>query len=145
MIRKISKKDRENYLKMAADFYSSAAVLHPIPERYLLDTFDEIMRSNEYLEGYFFEYRGSTAGYALLAKSFSQEAGGPVLWIDELYVKPEYRCHGIGHEFFRYIRDAARGVKRLRLEVESSNQKAVSLYKRMGFKDLPYRQMIEDL
>ena len=36
------------------------------------------------------------AGYALLAKTFSQEAGGLVVWLDEMYVRPAYRSKGLG-------------------------------------------------
>ena len=104
------------------------------------------MRSDRYAAAYILEYENKTAGYALLAKTFSQEAGGMVLWIEELYIMPEYRCRGLGHEFFSYLKDnLCNNVKRLRLEAESSNTKAISLYKRLGFEDLPYSQMIKDL
>ncbi len=146
MIRKIKEEDKQDYLEMAENFYSSDAVDHNIPEKYIADTFDELMKSDRYTAGYIMEYENTTVGYALLAKTFSQEAGGTVLWIDELYVKPGYRSSGVGKEFFAYLRNHLPGnVKRIRLEVEDSNQKAVSLYRRMGFESLPYSQMIIDL
>ncbi|PYG88789.1 acetyltransferase (GNAT) family protein [Ruminiclostridium sufflavum DSM 19573] len=146
MIRKIREEDKQFYLKMSKDFYSSDAVYRNIPEVFIMNTFDELMRSDNYLSGYIMEHENCTAGYALLARSFSQEAGGMVLWIDELYVMPQYRCCGLGHEFFSYLEgNLCYNVKRLRLEVEDSNEKAVSLYERMGFKNLPYSQMIKEL
>lgn len=146
MIRKIRKGDRAEYIAMAKDFYSSDAVFRPIPDRHITATFDELMRSEDYAAAYIFEAGGATAGYALLAKTFSQEAGGMVLWIDELYVKPEYRGRGLGHEFFAFLqRGAALKFKRFRLEVEDGNEAAASLYRRVGFGGLPYAQMIRDL
>ena len=146
MIRRVKEADRPVYLDMAKNFYSSEAVYHNVPERHFIDTFDELMRSDNYAIGYIMEYETNVAGYALLAKTFSQEAGGMVLWIDELYVMPEYRCYGLGYEFFAYLKSNLHdNVKRIRLEVEDSNKKAISLYKRLGFEDLPYSQMIEDL
>lgn len=146
MIRKIKIEDKPYYLEMAQYFYSSEAVQHNVPERHFLDTFNELMRSDEYTAGYMMEYEGNKAGYALLAKTFSQEAGGMVLWIDELYVMPEYRCCGLGHEFFCYLKsNLCDHVKRIRLEVEDTNKKAISLYRSMGFDDLPYSQMAKDL
>lgn len=146
MIRKIRKEDRSFYLDMAEDFYSSDAVCHPIPEKYMIDTFHALMRPDPCLAGYIMEQESERAGYALLAKTFSQEAGGVVLWIDELYVMPEYRCCGLGHEFFSYVKNnLCDHVRRIRLEVEDRNQKAISLYKSMGFGGLPYAQMIKDL
>ena len=145
MIRKIRKEDKEAYLEMSTAFYSSEAVCHNVPGKYLADTFDELMRSDNYEIGYIFEYQNNIAGYALLSKTFSQEAGGLVVWIDELYSKPEYRCHGLGHEFFNFIIDNLKpDIKRIRLEVRENNVKAISLYKKMKFDKLPYLQMIKD-
>lgn len=146
MIRKIRKSDKSFYLDMAKNFYCSDAVHHNIPETNISNTFNELMRSDNYAVGYIMEYENHTAGYALLTKTFSQEAGGMVLWIDEIYVMPEYRCRSLGHEFFSYLKNnLCDNVKRIRLEVEDSNKKAVSLYKSIGFEDLPYSQMIKDL
>ena len=146
MIRKIRKEDKSFYLDMAKNFYSSDAVYENIPEKHFTNTFSELMRSDNYTAGYIMEYESNIAGYALLAKTFSQEAGGMVLWIEELYVKPEYRSCGLGHEFFSYLRNnLCDNIKRIRLEVEDSNKRAISLYKSMGSKYLPYSQMIKDL
>jgi len=145
MIRKIRKEDKSFYFDMAKNFYSSDAVYHNVPEKHIINTFNELMRSDNYATGYIMEYESNIAGYALLAKTFSQEAGGMVLWIEELYVMPEYRCCGLGHEFFSYLKNnLCDNIKRIRLEVEDSNKKAISLYKNMGFKNLPYSQMIND-
>ena len=94
---------------------------------------------------YIFESGGKVAGYALLAKTYSQEAGGLVMWIEEIYVMPEFRGNGIGKAFFSYIlQNKPYGVKRFRLEVEKENAGAVRLYKSFGFKFLDYDQMIID-
>ena len=146
MIRKIGQEDKERYIEMAKDFYSSEAVYQNVPELHFADTFNELMTSDQYVSGYMIEHGNNIAGYALVAKTYSQEAGGIVLWIDELYILPEYRGCGLGHEFFAYVQDdMPRDVKRLRLEVEDCNTKAISLYKKLGFKDLPYSQMMKDL
>lgn len=44
------------------------------------------------------------AGYALLAKMFSQEAGGEVIWIDEIFVLPQFRSIGLGSEFLNLLK-----------------------------------------
>ncbi|MCI1966020.1 MAG: GNAT family N-acetyltransferase [Oscillospiraceae bacterium] len=145
MIRKLRKEDQAAYFQMAQDFYSSDAVDHMLPRSHFENTFRELMRSEEYAQAFFLEYEGNVAGYALLAKSFSQEAGGVVVWIEELYIKPEYRSHGLCHEFYAFLKERLAGrVKRFRLEVEDSNQRAIALYRRLGFQNLPYGQMIQD-
>jgi GNAT superfamily N-acetyltransferase len=65
--------------------------LHPVPDTHFEATFSELMASDTYAECFFFEEDNKPVGYALLAKTFSQEAGGLTLWIEELFVLPEYR------------------------------------------------------
>lgn len=145
MIRLIKKDDKEIFLELVTKFYQSDAVLHPIPREYHLTTFEELIRSDVYLNGYIFECENAIAGYAITAKTFSQEAGGIVVWIDEIYILPQYRAKGIGQEFFKYLEDQEQPtIKRIRLEVEEENLKAISLYRRLGFVPLEYKQMIKD-
>ena len=145
MIRPITSNDYQEYLSMATEFYNSDAVLHPIPESYIEKTFYEFTTSNTYAQGYLFEYEGEPAGYALLAKTYSQEAGGIVIWIEELYVRPRYQNKGIGREFFDYLdKITYDSVARLRLEVEDDNKKAIALYERLGFNPLNYSQMVKE-
>ena len=145
MIRKMRSEDKKIYLEMAREFYHSDAVLHPIPDTYFERTADEALRSDDYAEIFLFECENEAAGYGLIAKTFSQEAGGMVWWIEEVYVREAFRSKGIGREFFAYldgIKDSA--VTRMRLEVEEDNTRAVALYKKLGYKPLEYAQMIKD-
>lgn len=145
MIRKIEKKDRDLYITLAEEFYRAGVTLDVVDTKNIEATFDELMRSDEYAECYIIEHEGNTAGFALLAKTFSQEAGGMVIWIEELYLRPEYRSLGLGSEFFKFLEDnKADNIKRLRLEVEEENTRVVKLYKRMGFKMFAYDQMVKE-
>ena len=143
MFRKITEKDRELYISYADTFYHTDAVNAPVPENNYRATFDELMRSDVYAEGYVFEYDGKPCGYALLAKTFSQEAGGLMVSVEELYIDPEYRSRGIVTEFFDWLKSKPE-IMRLRLEVEDYNERAIRLYKRIGFEMSPYQQMIID-
>ena len=142
MIRKINSGDRSLFLRMTEDFYNSEAVLCSVPSEHHEATFNELMRSDEYLECYIFECAGELAGYALLTKSFSQEAGGPVVWLDELYVTPQHRGKGLAREFLSFMEQEIPAA-RYRLEVEPDNKRAASLYRRQGFSTLPYIQMVK--
>lgn len=145
MIRKIRKEDKTDYIKMAQDFYSSDAVCHNISQKYMENAFAELMRSDVYAEGYILEWEERAAGYALLAKTFSQEAGGMVLWLEEIYICPTFRGNGLGQEFLDFLRQYAAGkFKRIRLEADPDNEGARSLYYRMGFDELSYFQMVMD-
>ena len=145
MIRLIASTDRQQYIAMCREFYSGDAVLHPVPENYFQRTFDALMEHSPYAAAYIIEQNGETAGYALLAKSFSQEAGGIVIWIEELYIRPQFQGRGLGTAFFRFLEEQNDGtVKRYRLEYEPDNVRGAALYRRLGFTPLAYGQMIKE-
>ena len=141
LIRRIKETDRDIYMRMTEEFYSSPAVLHTVPEKFRSDTFEEIIKGSPFADCLLFEENGKTVGYALLAKTFSQEAGGTVVWVEELMLMPEYRGKGAGTSFFEYLK-ANYPAKRYRLEAEPENEGAVRLYKRIGFEELGYTQYV---
>ena len=144
MIRKLTPQDHVLFLDLCREFYHSSAVMHPIPESYYENTFQELMRSEVYTQCYILEYEGQHAGYALLSKSYSAEAGGMVVWIEELYLRPDFRSHGIGSEFFAFL-EQEHPAARYRLEIEPDNERAAKLYRSRGYEVLPYVQMIKDI
>ena len=147
MVRKITRADQDAFLRLSEIFYASAAVMHNIPEDYHKKAFEELMRSDEYAEGYILETDGKTVGFGLTAKTYSREAGGKVLWLEELFVLEEYRSCGLGKEFFAIAEADARekGFARIRLEVEEENVRARTLYERLGYQPLGYCQMVKEL
>lgn len=144
MVRKMTAADRAAYLAMAGEFYASDAVHAPIPAERFSRTFDEAMRSDRYVGLYMLETEGRAVGYALTARTYQQEAGGEVVWIDEIYVRPEGRSRGLGREFLAYVAERS-GAARLRLEVAADNVRAKALYAAMGYEELPYEQMYRQL
>ena len=143
-IRKPTPNDREAYIKLAEQFYSSEAVLHSVDRSCFENTFDEFIASDRYVECFLFEVDDSIAGYALITKTFTQEVGGLVYWIDELFILPQFRGRGIGHRFFEYILSLS-GPKRFRLEVTAKNEGAIRLYRSLGFTPLDYSQFVKDV
>lgn len=145
MIRKLEEKDRQLYIEMAREFYHSDAVLHPVPDSHFAKTAAESLNGSRCAEIYILEYDSAPAGYALTARSFSQEAGGFVVWIEEIYIREPYRSKGLGREYFNYIeKEKDRDTVRIRLEVEEKNERAKSLYRQLGYEVLDYVQMIKD-
>ncbi len=142
-MRKIKATDRDLFLTLSREFYNSSAVLHPIPEQFHENTFNELMKSDLYLDGYILEADGEAAGFALLNKMFCHEAGGLVIWIEELYVRPQFQRRGLGSAFFEWMQRSLPAA-RYRLEVEPENERACALYSRMGFEKLEYMQMHKD-
>lgn len=143
MFRRITAGDWELYRRYVDIFYHTDVVNAPVPTENYRATFDEMLRSDDYVTGYIFEYDGTPCGFALLSKTFSQEAGGKSVTIEEIYIDPEYRSKGLATEFFEWLK-SDESIMRLRLEVEDYNEGAKRLYERMGFELLPYLQMVID-
>ncbi len=141
MVRRVTVADRQIYLDLADAFYHSEAVLHPISKKNITAAFDEMVHSDCYLEGYIFEEDNIPAGFGLIAKTFSQEAGGLVIWVEDLFVLPQYRSKGLAAKFFEHLFAVHAGAKRFRLEVTRDNR-AAALYERMGFLRLDYQSMV---
>ena len=132
--------------EMMRDFYDSPAILHDVSEEVLRRDIDACTSDNPYMEGLVFRAHGGIAGYAMLAKSFSTEFGGICIWIEDLYMKPEYRGGGIGTQFFGYLEKTYQGqAVLLKLEVERGNTWAIEVYKKCGYRELPYMEMIKEL
>lgn len=143
MIRRITENDRELYYQYADKFYNSDVVNAPVPKINYELTFDEFMRSDDYVWCYIFECDNVACGFAMLSRTFSQEAGGISVTVEEIYIDEEYRNRGIGTQFFEYMKENIPAA-RYRIEVEHDNEKAKRLYERMGFEVLPYVQMVID-
>ncbi len=145
MITQLTKEYKEEYLELVNEFYHSEAVLHPVPFQYMEATYQEAVNNSPYVGCYLYLVDQIPVGYMLLSYSFSAEAGGKVVWLEELYIKKQYRGQGIGHQFLKYLNDeVVKDKARVRLEVEPDNERALKLYKSQGFEILPYLQMIKD-
>ena len=86
MLKRFTKEDKNEYFELAESFYHSDAVLHPVPYSHLEATFNELMTSSPFLDACKIIYNNTTVGFALFAITYSQEAGGKVLWLEELYI-----------------------------------------------------------
>lgn len=145
-IRNFTQDDRDAVMAMVDTFYHSPAVDHEIPASHTADVFDEMCDGgSDRIRGLIIEHQGKMAGYCSLSFGYSTEAGGTVVILEEGYVLPAYRSLGLGGELLNFIKNDYRGkAARLRLEVAPTNTRAIALYERMGFKVLPYVQMIAE-
>lgn len=144
LIRNFCPDDREEILALVTEFYTSPGVLHQIPVQYFADAFDEMVANRGLLRGLaVVGDDGKLVGYCQLTFSYSTEAGGKVVWIEELYFTPACRGLGYGSAVLEFIRNEYAGkAARLRLEVVPENTGALHLYERFGFEQLGYQQMI---
>lgn len=139
-IRVMTKKDKSGVLEMMRVFYASPAVFTNGSEEVFLNDIENCINDNPFLEGYIIEDEKDIQGYAMIAKSFSTEFGKMCIWIEDLYIKDEYRGFGIGNMFMEFIIQKYTDCI-FRLEAEEENERAIKLYKKHGFTVLPYLEM----
>jgi GNAT superfamily N-acetyltransferase len=77
----------------------------------------------------------SPVGYAVLCFGYSLEWLGRDAFVDEIYLREEYRGRGWGRKTMSFLEDAARGlgVRALHLGVVEGNETALRLYEAIGF------------
>jgi GNAT superfamily N-acetyltransferase len=74
------------------------------------------------------------AGFALFFHNFSTFAGKPGLYLEDLFVLPEYRGKGIGKALLIYLAKLAveRGCGRFEWVVLDWNSSAIDFYRKLG-------------
>ncbi len=140
-IRPMTLADKQAVIEMMRTFYSSPAVHTDGSGEIFEADVDYCTNGSPYLEGYIFDREGQTLGYAMVAKSFSTEFGKPCIWIEDLYIKEQFRGMGIGQQFLKMM-DIKYADAVIRLEVEEENSHAVHVYEKGGYQRLPYEEMI---
>lgn len=140
VIRKMIREDKNTIVDMMRVFYASPAVFTDGSDEIFEADVENCVNDSPYLEGFVFEENGEIQGYGMIAKSFSTEFGKPCIWIEDLYLKPDYRGLGFGSKFFEYLEENYTDCI-FRLEVEEENERAIHVYEKNGFTVLPYMEM----
>ncbi|MDE6504671.1 MAG: GNAT family N-acetyltransferase [Clostridia bacterium] len=134
--RLMTENDKDEYFSMSREFYAAGVTNSVISDGGREKFWKEIVLG-EIVKGYFLIYGNEVAGYSICCLSASQEACGRLLWLDELYIKKQFRGKGIGTEFFRFLENTDE-YNYIRLEVEHDNARAMKLYKSLGYADAKY-------
>lgn len=134
--------DFDAYLALSREFYASSATDHPVPEINFQRSFDETISGSSLARGWMIQEspEGPMVGYFLASLTWSNEFGGRIAWLEELYLRPETRGRGLGSKVFQAVIEelkAKDGVVGFRLEVTPDNP-AVNIYKNYGFTSVPY-------
>jgi GNAT superfamily N-acetyltransferase len=77
---------------------------------------------------------GEPVGFALFFTSFSTFLGRPGLYLEDIFVEPDYRGKGIGKALLKHLATIARERNYGRMEwaVLDWNQPAIGFYQRLG-------------
>ena len=142
-IRDFEAKDEELFYNMASLFHGSDAVVYgEINPEALRTTFNHCITSSPFVRGYFICCGDTVCGYALLTFSYSNEYGGKIMIIDEIYIMGEHRKKGLAGRFIQAIVfEHQHDVVYVEVEVKKDNSGAINLYKKFDFKFNDYLLM----
>lgn len=133
--RRMEEADREVVAGMIMAFYEEAGGGEFMNPGMIERTFRQLAAHPDYGWVEVFEAQGRIIGYALLVNFWSNEYGGIVLNIDELYVVPGARGGGVGTAFLNHLAAGHPGdLAALKLEVLPYNRRALRLYEKLGFR-----------
>lgn len=79
-------------------------------------------------------WQGQVAGFCLYFHNYSTFLAQPGLYIEDIFVRPAFRAHGIGKELFKEAAAIAkaRGCGRMEWWVLDWNTPAIAFYNRLG-------------
>jgi len=84
------------------------------------------------------EADGKAVGYAIFCGNFSTFAGRGGLYIEDIYIKPDFRGKGFGKALFKAVAKLAyeRGCPRMEWMCLDWNKPSIEFYERLGAKQL---------
>jgi len=120
---------------MMKDFY--AIDFYPFDEEMTIGNFEKFILNENYGTCFKIVFENEIAGYIILVKYFSFEFGGEILFLDELFVKPEFQGKSLGKKALEFVKDYSveNNFKVVLLEIENHNDKAKKLYAHYGFQN----------
>jgi GNAT superfamily N-acetyltransferase len=98
------------------------------------DFLRELTAENPVIHVLIAEWNGQPAGFALYFFNFSTFVGRPGLYLEDLFVRPTLRQHGIGRALLRALARVARerNCGRMEWAVLDWNEPALKFYRSLG-------------
>jgi ribosomal protein S18 acetylase RimI-like enzyme len=134
IVRKYELTDRLCLHKLIHALYIEDSSNSSMTNKKIEMTIEKLSANTEKGKILLFDLNDETIGYSILINYWSNEYGGNILFIDEIYILPEHRNNGIATSYFAWLKTQMKDTKALQLEVIPGNQNALRLYIRLGFK-----------
>ena len=103
------------------------------------DLQEHLFGNRTYAEAIIAQWEDKTVGFALFFPNYSTFLTKPGIYLEDLFVLPDYRRRGIGTAMISYLGKlaVARDVGRLEWSVLDWNQNAIAFYEKIGATVLP--------
>ena len=132
VVRRASPEDVPALVGLMEEFYAEAD--YPLDWKWAAASFARLLGDEALGAAWIAHHAGEPAGYVVLTVRHSMEYGGPDGWVDDLFVRPAYRRHGLARAALEalFAECERRGVLAVHVEVGRENDAARPLYEGFG-------------
>ena len=131
--------DDDSIAEMCFRLYIEDPGPSPIPPENIYRTLATLRRDPARGRAVVLDIDGKISAYALLIAFWSNELGGDICEVDELFVAPEHRNQGYGSSLFDAIAQGdlwGGAIAAIALGTTTHNANARRLYERLGFSEI---------
>jgi GNAT superfamily N-acetyltransferase len=133
-VRPATPADGDTWLALVDALADYEKLARPTPEarqRLLHDAFGP---EPHRIQVYVAEVEERAVAYAITCETYSSFLALPTLYLEDIFVLPDARRHGVGRTMFRYLAGEAvrRGCGRMEWVVLDWNQLAIDFYDKLG-------------
>ena len=133
-IRFAKREDTELILKFIKELADYEKLLHEVTAD--KETLENSLFDKEMAEVIIGEYDGKAVGFALFFHNFSTFLGKAGIYLEDLYVRPEFRGRGFGKKLLSFLAELTvkRDCGRLEWWVLDWNKDSIDFYESLGAK-----------
>ena len=119
-------------IDLMAEFYGESSF--PLDRAWAAQAFAELLKDSSRGAVWLLEVDGAPAGHVVLSVRFAMEFGGLLGYIDDLFVKQDYRRRGVARAGLDVLLEECRrrGCRAIHVEVAPDNVAANALYRSYG-------------
>ena len=136
VVRRATQADIGTLVELMREFYSESG--YSLDRQNAEGAFSELLRNSDLGCVWLAEQQGAAAGHVVLTLHYIMEHAGFSAYIDDLFVKPQFRRQGIASALLAELWSECerRACKSVYVEVGSDNSPAIALYRQLGLRPL---------
>ncbi|MEH7883723.1 GNAT family N-acetyltransferase [Bacillus sp. JJ1609] len=141
-LRDYDDSDYIEFVGMVSSLYREDSEGQPMNKSKVAATINEYKKNPGKIRIVILKKNNAIIGYSILVYLWSNEYGGNILIVDELYIKEKFRNEGIGSYFIKRLEESDEIVA-IQLETTPSNRRVFNYYLRLGFEVVENAHLIK--